>query len=117
MMFRGTSKISVKCSRNDLRRHRLSSERKEKTMRKIALTLSAVAAFAAAAVVTSPAEARGGRNAAIGAGVAVGVLGAAAAANAAANGYYGPGYGYYGPRYGYYDDGPRYYRHRYYSHW
>jgi hypothetical protein len=90
-------------------------------MRKIGLTLAAVAALATSAVVTSPAEARGGRNAAIGFGVAAGVLGAAAAANAANNGYY------YGPRYGYYDggpyayyDSPRYYRrggYRYYQDW
>jgi hypothetical protein len=90
-------------------------------MRKIGLTLAAVAALATSAVVTSPAEARGGRNAAIGFGVAAGVLGAAAAANAANNGYY------YGPRYGYYDSGPyayydspRYYRrggYRYYQDW
>ena len=90
-------------------------------MRKIGLTLAAVAALATSAVVTSPAEARGGRNAAIGFGVAAGVLGAAAAANAYNNGYY------YGPRYGYYDDGPyayydgpRYYRRgppRYYQDW
>ena len=43
-------------------------------MRKIGLTLTAVAALATAAAVTSPAEARGGRNAAIGFGVAAGVL-------------------------------------------
>ena len=48
-------------------------------MRKIGLTLAAVAALATTAVVNSPAEARGGRNAAIGFGVAAGVLGAAAA--------------------------------------
>jgi hypothetical protein len=90
-------------------------------MRKIGLTLAAVAALATTAVVTSPAEARGGRNAAIGFGVAAGVLGAAAAANAYNNGYgYGPRYGYYGGGpYGYYDDGPRYYRrhYRYYDGW
>ena len=92
-------------------------------MRKIGLTLAAVAALATTAVVTSPAEARGGRNAAIGFGVAAGVLGAAAAANAAANNgyYYGPRYGYYGGGpYAYYDDGPRYYRrgyHRYSDAW
>ena len=81
-------------------------------MRKIGLALATVAALATTVVLNSPAEARGGRNAAIGFGVAAGVLGAAAAANAAHNGYY------YGPRYGYYDggpyayyDGPRYYRH------
>ena len=51
-------------------------------MRKIGLTLAAVAALATTAVVNSPAEARGGRNAAIGFGVAAGVLGAAAPANA-----------------------------------
>jgi hypothetical protein len=90
-------------------------------MRKIGLTLTAVAALATAAAVTSPAEARGGRNAAIGFGVAAGVLGAAAAANAYNNGYhYGPRYGYYGGGpYAYYDDGPRYYRrnYRYYDAW
>ena len=47
-------------------------------MRKIGLTLAAVAALATTAVVNSPAEARGGRNAAIGFGVAAGVRGAAA---------------------------------------
>jgi hypothetical protein len=90
-------------------------------MRRIGLTLAAVAALAMSAVATSPAEARGGRNAAIGFGVAAGVLGAAAAANAANNGYhYGPRYGYYGGPYAYYDDGPRYYRrhhYRYYDAW
>jgi hypothetical protein len=90
-------------------------------MRKIALALTAVAALATTAVVNSPAEARGGRNAAIGFGLAAGAIGAAAAANAYGNGYgYGPRYGYYGGGpYGYYDDGPRYYhRHyRYYDGW
>ena len=90
-------------------------------MRKIGLALATVAALATTVVVNSPAEARGGRNAAIGFGVAAGVLGAAAAANAAHNGYYsGPRYGYYdGGPYAYYD-GPRYYRHggyRYYQDW
>ena len=90
-------------------------------MRKTGIAVAIVAALATTAVVNSPAEARGGRNAAIGFGVAAGVLGAAAAANAASNGYY------YGPRYGYYDggpyayyDGPRYYRrggYRYYEQW
>ncbi|MBR1190119.1 hypothetical protein [Bradyrhizobium sp. AUGA SZCCT0160] len=86
-------------------------------MRKIGLPLAAVAALATTAVVNSPAEARGGRNAAIGFGVAAGVLGAAAAANAYHGGYhYGPRYGYYGGGpYAYYD-GPRYY-HRHYHHW
>ena len=88
-------------------------------MRKIGLTLAAVAALATTAVVNSPAEARGGRNAAIGFGVAAGVLGAAAAANAYNNGYYyGPRYGYYGGGpYAYYDDGPRYYRRHYHGHY
>ena len=81
-------------------------------MRKIGFALATVAALATTSVVNSPAEARGGRNAAIGFGVAAGVLGAAAAANAANNGYYyGPRHGYYGGGpYAYYDDGPRYYR-------
>jgi len=95
-------------------------QRKGGHMRKTGLTLAAVAALAtAAAVVTAPAEARGGRNAAIGFGVAAGVLGAAAAANAYNNGYYdGPRYGYYGGGpYAYYDDGPRYYRRGYYRHY
>ena len=91
-------------------------------MRKTGLALAMIAALATTAVVNSPAEARGGRNAAIGFGVAAGVLGAAAAANAANNGYYyGPRYGYYGGGpYAYYDDGPRYYRrggYRYYNGW
>ena len=90
-------------------------------MRKLALALTAVAALATTAVVNSPAEARGGRNAAIGFGLAAGALGAAAAANAYNNGYaYGPRYGYYGGGpYAYYDDGPRYYRrhYRYYDSW
>jgi hypothetical protein len=73
-------------------------------MRKIILTISTIAALATTAVVTSPAEARGGRNAAIGFGVAAGILGAAAATGAYHNGYYG-----YGPN-AYYDGGPRYYR-------
>lgn len=88
-------------------------------MRRIVLTLAAVAALATTAVATSPAEARGGRNAAIGFGVAAGVLGAAAAASAANNGYYyGPRYGYYGGGpYAYYDDGPRYYRRHHYGYY
>ena len=103
------------CSCNTLARRELSQQRKGAHMRKIGLTLAAVAALATTAVVNSPAEARGGRNAAIGFGVAAGVLGAAAAANAYNNGYYyGPRYGYYdGGPYGYYDDGPRYYRRHY----
>jgi hypothetical protein len=47
-------------------------------MRKTGLTLAAVAALATTAVVNSPAEGRGGRNAAIGFGAAASVLGAAA---------------------------------------
>ncbi len=43
-------------------------------MREIGLALATVAALATTAVVNSPAEARGGRNAAIGFGVAAGVL-------------------------------------------
>jgi hypothetical protein len=95
------------------------SQRKEQNMRRIGLTLAAVAALATTAVATSPAEARGGRNAAIGFGVAAGVLGAAAAASAANNGYYyGPRYGYYGGGpYAYYDDGPRYYRRHHYGYY
>src|ERR1700684_1241226 len=82
-------------------------------MRKIILTLAAVAAVGTAAV--APAEARGfGRGAAIGVGVGAAALGAAVAAGAYNNGYYGPGYvygsapadGYYDTP-GYYDDGPR----------
>jgi hypothetical protein len=80
-------------------------------MRKIILTLAAIAAVGTAAV--APADARGfGRGAAIGAGLAAGAVGAAAAGAAYNNGYgYGPGYGYapgdgyYGDP-GYYDDGP-----------
>jgi len=59
-------------------------------MRKIGLALATVGALATAAVTMSPAEARGGRNAAIGFGLAAGALGAAAIANSAYNnGYYG----------------------------
>ena len=92
-------------------------------MRKIGLIVATVGALATTAVVTAPAEARGGRNAAIGFGLAAGALGAAAIANNAYGGYgYGPRYGYYGGGpYAYYDDGPRYYRprhyHRQYHHW
>jgi hypothetical protein len=85
-------------------------------MRKIALTLAAVAALATTAI--APAEARGGRNAAIGFGLAAGAIGAAAVASSYYNGYYGPRYGYYGGGpYAYYDDGPRYYRRGYYRHY
>jgi len=90
-------------------------------MRKIGFALATVAALATTAVASSPADARGGRNAAIRFGVAACVLAAAAAANAYNNGYYyGPRYGYYdGGPYAYYDGGPRYYRrhYRYYDGW
>jgi hypothetical protein len=96
-------------------------------MRKIILTLAAVAVVGTAAM--APAEARGfGRGAAIGAGVAAGAIGAAAAGAAYNNGYggygydtgYGPGYGY-APSDGYYaepgyyeNDGPPVYEQRVY---
>jgi hypothetical protein len=87
-------------------------------MRKTILTLAAVAAVGTAAI--APAEARGfGRGAAIGVGVGAAALGAAVAAGAYNNGYYGPAYGYvpgdayYGDP-GYYDDGPRVYHRRVY---
>jgi hypothetical protein len=96
------------------------------TMKRTALVLGTIAALGAASM-TQPAEARGGRGAAIGFGLAAGALMAGAAANAYAYdrgpGYYG--YGgpvYHGPRYGYYDrpaygyyGGPRYYRQTYYG--
>ena len=94
-------------------------------MRKIILTLAAVAAVGTAAV--APAEARGfGRSAAIGAGIGAAALGAAVAAGAYnsggyyGNGYYGPGYGYapddgYYTDPGYYNDGPPVYQRRYYN--
>jgi hypothetical protein len=77
------------------------------TMRKTLLALAAIAALATTA--TAPAEARGGRNAAIGFGIAAGALGAAAATSAYNSGYgYGPQYGYNdGP---YYDTSPHVYR-------
>lgn len=88
-------------------------------MRKIILTLAAVAAVGTAAV--APADARGlGRGAAIGAGIAAGAVGAAAAGAAYNNGYgydygYAPDDGYYAdPGYGYYDDGPAVYHRRVY---
>jgi hypothetical protein len=82
-----------------------STNGRSKTMRKTALAIAAVAALATTAI--GPAEARGGRNAAIGFGLAAGALGAAAASSAYHNGYYDRGYGY-GPEYGYYNDGPYY---------
>lgn len=80
-------------------------------MRKIILTLAALAAVGTAAI--APAEARGfGRGgAAIGAGLAAGAIGAVAAGEAYNSGYYGYGYdpGYaYAPDDGYYAD-PGYY--------
>jgi hypothetical protein len=91
-------------------------------MRKIILTLAAIAAVGTAAI--APADARGfGRGAAIGAGLAVGAVGAAAAGAAYNNGYgygyapdygYAPGDGYYAdPGYSY-DDGPTVYQRRVY---
>ena len=78
-------------------------------MRKIILTLAAIAAVGTAAV--APADARGfGRGAAIGAGIAAGAVGATAAGVAYNNGYgygYAPDYGY-APADGYYAD-PGYY--------
>jgi hypothetical protein len=120
--FAKIRKLNWASSCNSLMREELTQQRKGGHMRKIGFALATVAALATTAVVNSPAEARGGRNAAIGFGVAAGVLGAAAAANAYNDGYYyGPRYGYYsGGPYGYYDDGPRYYRrgaYRYYNHW
>jgi hypothetical protein len=94
-------------------------------MRKIILTLAAVAAVGTAVV--APAEARGfGRGAAIGAGIGAAAIGAAVAAGAYnsgyyGNGYYGPGYGYAAPDDGYYtdpgyyNDGPPVYQRRYYN--
>jgi hypothetical protein len=93
-------------------------ERRE-IMRKIILTLAAVAAVGTAAI--APAEARGfGRGAGIGLGIGAAAVGAAVAAGAYNNGYYGPGYGYApsdgyydNPGY-YYDDSPRVYQRRVY---
>jgi hypothetical protein len=105
-------------------RHRATQvgllRKRRELMRKIILTLAAVAAVATAAV--APAEARGfGRGAGIGLGIGAAALGAAVAAGAYNNGYYGPGYGYgyapgdgYTTNPGYYDDGPRVYQRRVY---
>jgi len=96
-------------------------------MRKIILTLAAVAAVGTAAI--APADARGfGRGAAIGAGIAAGAIGAAVAGAAYNNGYgydygYAPGYvpdGYYADPGYYYGDGPVVYQrrvYRYYDTW
>jgi hypothetical protein len=87
-------------------------------MRKIILTIAAVAAVGTAAI--APADARGfGRGAAIGAGIGAAALGAAVATGAYNNGYYGSGYSYapddgYYDHSGYYDDGPRVYQRRVY---
>jgi len=74
-------------------------------MTKISKTLTALAAAATIAVAAvaapQPAEARGGRNAALIGGLAAGVIVGAAVAN-------GPYYGY-GPRYGYYEPRRVYY--------
>src|SRR5579862_7572215 len=94
----------------------LSPQQRSNLMRKIILTIAAVAAVGTAAI--APADARGfGRGAAIGAGIGAAALGAAVATGAYNNGYYGPGYGYapddgYYDNPGYYDDGPRVYQRR-----
>ena len=89
-------------------------------MKRIAVALATVATVA---VISAPAaEARGGRNAAIGFGIAAGALVAGAAAANSYN-YYGGGPAYYGePAYGYggpvYAEpvyGPGYYRSRAYQ--
>jgi hypothetical protein len=74
-------------------------------------------AGALALAVTSPSEARNGRNTAAAVGFAAGALIGAAAANAASsNYYYAPGYYAYEPGYAYepapvyVDPGPTYYR-------
>ncbi|MGU9980229.1 hypothetical protein ACJ4V0_09310 [Phreatobacter sp. HK31-P] len=83
---------------------------------KFKATVAAFVVAASVAAVAAPAEAqyrrhRGDRGAAIGAGIALGVIGLGAAAIAADqrrqayDDYYGPGYGYYG-RPGYYYEAP-----------
>ncbi|MCX7306989.1 MAG: hypothetical protein NTZ72_03180 [Afipia sp.] len=62
-------------------------------MKKIAIALATVATIAA---ISAPAEARGGRNAAIGLGIAAGALAAGVAASSYNNGYGYNGYGYNG---------------------
>lgn len=87
-------------------------------MKKIAIALATVAAIAA---ISAPAEARGGRNAAIGLGIAAGAVAAGVAASSYNNGYYNNGYGYNSynsydaPAYGY-GDGNYYGRRSYYGH-
>ncbi len=85
-------------------------------MKKIAVALATIATVA---VMSAPAaEARGGRNAAIGFGIAAGALVAGAAAANSYNyyggpAYYGePAYGYGGPVYAEPVYGPGYYRSR-----
>src|SRR5262245_3350301 len=108
-------------------------------MRPILKTMTATGLAGALALAgtfgtTTQADARNGRNAAIAAGVGLGILGGIAAANGAYYpGYYGYGYGpgyygygyapgyaapyaYYGPSYRHY--GPRYrYSNRHWNHW
>ncbi|MDO8981039.1 MAG: hypothetical protein Q7V17_17590 [Afipia sp.] len=75
-------------------------------MKKIAVALATVATVA---VMSAPAaEARGGRNAALGFGIAAGALIAGAAAANSYNYYGGPAY-YGEPAYGYGYGGPAYY--------
>ncbi len=87
-------------------------------MKKIAIALATVATIAA---ISAPAEARGGRNAAIGFGLAAGALVAGAAAANSYNYYGGPGYygggpAYYGePVYAEPVYGPAYHRQRVYQ--
>jgi len=81
-------------------------------MKKIAVarTALALATVATVAVMSAPAaEARGGRGAAIGFGIAAGALIAGAAAANSYNYYGGPAYGYGEPAYGYGYGGPAYY--------
>jgi hypothetical protein len=91
-------------------------------MKKIAIALATVATVAA---LSAPAEARGGRNAALGFGLAAGALIAGAAAANSYNYYGGPAYGgpvyygepayYGGPVYAEPVYGPGYYRQRAYQ--
>src|SRR5947209_12032185 len=90
--FAGTSKYTAEVPATSARaRGWFSTNGRSKPMRKTALAIAAVAALATTAI--GPAEARGGRNAAIGFGLAAGALGAAAASSAYHNGYYDRGYG------------------------
>jgi hypothetical protein len=79
-----------------------------RTITKYAAALTMTTALAVAAA--TPSEARNGRNAAAAIGFGAGALFGLAAANAANNAYYGPGY-YYEPGYAYqpgYAYGPAY---------